>query len=99
MLPTVVDQALPEELEATISDLLEDGADECCIVHVDPHTGIDKLNTLMGTVRRCCEVRGYEPAFTVAPLCEEELEWAFPQYQGRGLHHRDDDWRTLVPQA
>jgi hypothetical protein len=97
--PMVVDRTPEEEFQRLITNLLEDGADAINLIQLDPNTGIERLRTLMKIVERCCEKRQLTAEFEMDPLCEEEIEWAFPRYQGRGLHHRDDDWRSLIPKA
>lgn len=95
--PMVIAQTPLQDMASILAGLLEQGADDLFLIHIDAATDIERLRSLLDLVRRCGEQAGRRVSFDVAPLCEEELEWAFPRYQGEGLHHRDDDWRELVP--
>ena len=97
--PIAVNRTPAAEFERLIADLLDDGADAINLSQLDGTINIERLCSLLKIIKRCCGQRQLFPEFTMSFLSEEELEWAFPRYQGRGLHHCDDDWRSLVPKV
>ena len=97
--PVILDQSRLAEFELLMDRLLIEGADAIVLAHLDPNTSIDRVRSLLRIVQRCCQRRGRRPEFAMAALAEEEVEWAFPRYQGTGRHHCSDHWSQLVPTA
>ena len=95
--PAALKELSLRQLSERVAGDLRRGADELLIANIDPVLDPDRVNALIRCVRQCCEEYGATPVFTVPPFTEDEYEWSFPMYQGRGTYHCRDDWRLLVP--
>jgi hypothetical protein len=72
----------PDKLNAIIERAVELGSAELDLWNIDPSVSPEKLRALFAFIRRTCENRGKIPVFNAIPFVWDELEWAYPRYQG-----------------
>lgn len=95
--PVAISKENVDVFRQNVLKALDDGAGQFLLANIDPYADCNRLNTLFKIIKECCEQYQYNPVFDVAPFCEEELEWAFPQYQGKRIQHCEDDISLLIP--
>ena len=95
---TALYMPLPELKENIIKTCVA-GADELLFANIDPATDVQRLRDILGCIMEAAAEAGVIPEMTVVPFAEDELEWAFPEYQGTRVNRSTDDWRLLIPRS
>ena len=87
----------PAKLKQRFDSAVVRGSDEFLIANLDPSADIGTIRTLLKIIHESCNELDCNPVVSVVPFCEDEHEWAFPEYQGNEPYHCKDDWHRLVP--
>jgi hypothetical protein len=95
--PRLLMQLSPNQFKERIIKDLNDGSDELMISNIDTSTDTTNAKTIFKTIAEACEELNFNPVFSTMPFCEDEYEWAFPEYQGNRPFHCKDDWHKLIP--
>ena len=95
--PQLLVQLTADQLKERISKAMVNGADEFMIANIGPMSDLATIKTLLKGINEICRELDYHPVFEVVPFCEDEHEWAFPQYQGTESFYCKDDWHKLIP--
>jgi hypothetical protein len=94
----VVSQMMPlPELKSVLQATILSGADEILFANIDTLTDVHRIRDLLRTITEAAREIGYAAGLTLVPFSEDEIEWAFPMYQGEGYYQVADDWRHLIP--